>query len=706
MKDLNFSFSDTISGYVSDFDWGKQSFTLKTTDGREFAVDITETTNAEIERNLGEGYIDATAQMRDIISGYVHAYGIFYPHKGSPRFEAKHLLFPGRTDDEYVFESPDWWGGQIRQLADFFIRAQFGEGPIDYREYRTKINLVGEKTKDARQETDTISRLVYGFASAYLMTGEDRYLEAAEKGTQYLRDHMRFLDRTEGIAYWYHAIDIQGDTEEKIFASEFGDDYQALPCYEQIYALAGPTQLYRITGDPEILSDIEMTVGLFDKYYLDPDQGGYWSHVDPVTLSGTAESLGHNRSRKNWNSIGDHAPAYLINAYLATGSKRFADMLTSCADLICEHMPDYDNSPFVQEKFHGDWEKDQTWGWQQNRAVIGHNLKIAWNLTRIHSLEPKPAYKELAEKIAGLMPDAGMDRQRGGWYDVLEREVQKGDEAHRFVWHDRKAWWQQEQGILAYLILQGVFGDPRHLELARESSSFYNGFFLDHDDGGVYFNVFANGLPYLMGTERMKGSHSMSGYHAFELAYLAQVYTNLLITKEPMDFHFRPKAGAFPDGVLRVAPDLLPPGSIKIGEVTVDGEPYADFDGLGLTVKIPTGATEPRIRVRIMAGHDPFDVNTVVNEEGAWIVLGGKMSARDIVAFDRELQEAIAANPKKLTFDVRNLTEIAPAGLRSIAFAMPRLETGVAVRVEGASPEMAQRFRDADITEDIEITEA
>ena len=30
-----------------------------------------------------------------------------------------------------------------------------------------------------------------------------------------------------------------------------------------------------------------------------------------------------------------------------------------------------------------------TWGWQQNRAVVGHNLKIAWNLMRIHSVAPE-----------------------------------------------------------------------------------------------------------------------------------------------------------------------------------------------------------------------------------------------------------------------------------------------------------------------------
>jgi hypothetical protein len=66
-----------------------------------------------------------------------------------------------------------------------------------------------------------------------------------------------------------------------------------------------------------------------------------------------------------------------------------------------------------------------------------------------------------------------------------------------------------------------------------------------------------------MGTERFKGSHSMSGYHSSELCYLAAVYTNLLITKQPMDFYFKPQPGGFKDNILRVAPDILPEGSVR-----------------------------------------------------------------------------------------------------------------------------------------------
>ncbi|MGD0338950.1 MAG: AGE family epimerase/isomerase [Bacteroidota bacterium] len=599
---MRFEFSDTIAGYITRFEKEKKVFGLRTTDGREFPVKLTANTFARRLRNLDEPYFDCTAQIPDLLipGQYLFAYGIYYPEKGGHVFEAKTIDFPDSRVGRYRFEEPDWWIKQATSIADFFIKAQFLGKEIDYHNYRTFLSLSGERKGDFRQETDTISRLIYGFASAFLLTGEDRFLEAAEKGVLYLREHMRFYDYDENIIYWYHGIDVRGDKEHKIFASEFGDDWDAIPMYEQIYALAGPTQTYRINGDPSIMKDIKMTIDLFDRFFLDKKGEGYFSHIDPITLDPHSESLGINKARKNWNSIGDHAPAYLINLFLATGDQKYKDFLAYTADCIVKYFPDYENSPFVNERFFENWSHDLTWRWQQNQGVVGHNLKIAWNLMRINSLKPDARYVDLAKKIGAVMPTVGMDRQRGGWYDVMERTLKEGDESYRFSWHDRKAWWQQEQGILAYQILYGVLKDQEYLRLARESSSFYNTFFLDHDDGSVYFNVLNNGLPYLMGNERLKGSHSMSGYHSIELCYLAQVYTNFLNTKQPLDLYFKPMTNGFGNDVLRVQPDILPPGIVRISEVWIDGNPWTKFNADNLSVELPNLTYRPKIKVRLV----------------------------------------------------------------------------------------------------------
>jgi mannose/cellobiose epimerase-like protein (N-acyl-D-glucosamine 2-epimerase family)/anti-anti-sigma regulatory factor len=732
MDKMQFTFSDTIAGYVTATEGAPDgAFGLKTSDGREFQVKLTDVTFAEVIRNPHEPFQDPGAPIQSLLTPgrFLFAYGVFYPEGGDYSFEAQRIVLVGRTRNEWRFESADWWINQVRDLAEFYFKAQFPDGVIDYRTYRTQLTLEGQKIDTTRQETDTISRMVYGFASAYMLTGEDRYLQAAEKGTEYLREQMRAINEKEEIVYWYHGADIQGAHKRNILASEFGDDFDAIPAYEQIYALAGPIQTYRVTGDPRILRDAEMTVNLFERYFLDKDGEGYFSHLDAVSMDPRDESLTYNRARKNWNSVGDHAPAYLINLWLATADRRYADMLTYCADLIVTHFPDYEHSPFVNEKFFEDWTPDHEHPQLKNRATVGHNLKIAWNLMRIQHLHPDDRYVELARKIAALMPDVGRDKQRGGWYDLLLRELGPGQEFHRFVWHDRKAWWQQEQGILAYLILAGSLQelDP-YLQLARESSAFYNAWFTDNDSGGVYFNVLASGIPYVLGTERFKGSHSMSGYHSFELCYLATVYTNLLLTKQPIDLYFKPKQGALKDNILRVAPDLLPPGSIRIDAVWVNGNRYANFDPEAMTVTLPAPPAQPterhllairgkwdelpptpedvKVRVRIVSAALPFDIACDIVGRVARLTLDGDMDDSAVIALRLELKRIISARASEVVLLLSGLRSMSERCARAFAFAQQDLDLDTTISVVGANPEVKNTLEDVGALNGVTVLDA
>ncbi len=729
MDKLSWTSSDTIAGYVTSFERDGKTFGLRTNDDREFQVKLTDATYAELVQNLDEPFQDPRTPLESIITPgrYLFACGIFYPEAGEVKFEAKRFILVGRNTDEYRFEVPDWWIRQIRSLAEFYFNAQFPDGTIDYHNYRTHLTLEGQKLPGTRQETDSISRMIYGFATAYMLTGVDRYLEAAERGTEYLREHMRALDEDRDCVYWYHGMDVIGNRERKIFASQFGNDFDAIPAYEQIYALVGPIQTYRVTGDPCILQDAEKTINLFNQFFLDREKGGYFTHIDPVNFDPRAESLGANRARKSWNSVGDHAPAYLINLWLATGDKRFEDFLVYTADTIVEHFPDYEHSPFVQERFHEDWSHDTTWGWQQNRAVVGHNLKIAWNLMRIHHLRPNEQYTELARKIAAILPTVGMDRQRGGWYDTMERVRSAGEEWHRFVWHDRKAWWQQEQAILAYLILYGSLRQPEYRQLARESMAFYNAFFPDHDNGGVYFNVQATGIPFLLGTERFKGSHSMSGYHSFELCYLAAVYCNLLINKQPMNLYFKPKAGAFKDNLLRVMPDILPPGSVRIEQVWLNGDRYQDFDPVAGTVTLPsmqqqqslaqrpswagnpylmpTMTRELKVRVRLAPTGTLFDALLDLSDEVGQLVLYGDLSEVAAPAFKAHMEKIVAAQPRRVVLRLEDLHTIAEIPARMLCFFIDKFTTNEAIYVVGTNEKVKETLQRVGVWEELNAME-
>ena len=466
-----------------------------------------------------------------------------------------------------------------------------------------------------------------------------------------------------------------------------------------------PVQTYRATGDPRILADARRTIRLFNKFFRDKERGGFWSHVDPIMLESNGAVLGPNRARKNWNSVGDHAPAYLINLWLATGDDAFADLLVELGNAIEHHFPDFEHSPFVLERFLADWSPDLTWGWQQNRGVVGHNLKIAWNLMRLNSLRPNDNYLKLARRIADTMPSVGGDRQRGGWFDVLERTLGPGEEVHRFVWHDRKAWWQQEQGILAYLLLAGTLDDADYLRTARESAAFYNSWFLDHDAGGVFFNVLANGIPFLMGTERLKGSHSMGNYHSSELAYLAAVYTNLLVTHQPLDLHFKPKPGAFPDGLLRVQPDILPPDSVRLESVWIDDKPYSHFDPAALVVELPESDRAVHVRVRLAPKQKAttFGVQLDVNEGVATLSLGGKLDEQAVDALREEITRLSVVQPHRLVLNAYDVEEISPEAVRALAVGRQKLGLDAEIDLEGASDAVRIALGLAEMAEEVRL---
>ena len=96
MNKIDFTFSDLIAGYVTSYDQASDSFGLKTSDGREYTVHIAVNCYAELVRNLGEAFHDASGPMREMLTPdrFLFAYGIFYPDgtDGDCRFDVKHIV--------------------------------------------------------------------------------------------------------------------------------------------------------------------------------------------------------------------------------------------------------------------------------------------------------------------------------------------------------------------------------------------------------------------------------------------------------------------------------------------------------------------------------------------------------------------------------------------------------------------------------------
>jgi hypothetical protein len=572
-----------------------------------------------------------------------------------------HLLHSSR--DHLHFEHTRWWIDQLVVMANKWLDDLFGDKRTyqldDFAAlYRTNLNILGLPTDDDTQEMATLSRLIYGLASAFLVTGDERYFQAAKAGVQFQQQAFRSYSADGRFCLWYSAIKRQRYLNRRMLDAEAGDDAGGIPLYEQIYALAGLAMYFRITGDWEVLQDIRRTIcamltlwGHWPEADGKPRFDGFFSHIDPVTFTPRDNSLNRggmlgprdNREAKNWNSIGDHIPAYLMNMVLALDPLPYEDgkgdaaerrrdleellghcvlILGDTARLIREHFP-RTHSPLVQERFDKDWKPVENWDWQQNRGVVGHNLKIAWNLTRVGNwyqarggadneqiaADCYARAKTLAEDMGVL----GIDQIRSGVFDALERVPPDDGLPIQFGWWSTKDFWQQEQGILAYLILLGH--DPENTDFrkqAQELSAFWNLFFLDRERAGVFFRVNDNGQPLIEGKYGNIGDHSKSGYHAFELGLLAHVYQMAYLPREDRQhtvfaLHFRPDADSGL-AALNVAPDALAPGVLRIRDVSINGvnRRISKTDHETLRVPLRPGDLGKKVVVRLEVTEEAF----------------------------------------------------------------------------------------------------
>ena len=661
-----------IIGEITDLQPENRTFDVKTRSGNIFRVRVRATTWFDAVKNLdridrrrprvcaGESQEKCWDNLR--LGDLIAVEGVYSRNDDHECYDALAIHELVSHLGYYHFEHTFWWIAQIEALGERWLDNLFGDKSTysidDFSAlYRTSLNIQGEAVHDGqeRQEVATLARLIYGFASAYLMTGEERFFIAAKAGIDYQREAFRSTSADGRFCFWLHARMRDRNGRYTVLTSLNDEDINSLPLYEQIYAIAGLAQFYRITNDWEVLYDIRRTIASFNQFYADRGADGvldgYFSHIDGVEFSWDSSKLEERatRAQKNWNSVGDHLPAYLINLLLALDplpeieegedkeaiikdlnefKKNAREILDVTARLIAEKF-DQPGNPYVCERFDREWHPNFSWGWQQDRGVVGHNLKIAWTLTRVanfYRMEGRDAEADKLTKFANRlgqdMARLGIDQIRSGAFDTVERNPSNGNPLE-FPWLNTKDFWQQEQGILAYLILFGhsiLEGQSEHSEdyltLARELQAIWNLYFLDRERNGVFFRVSDNGLPVISSTYGDKGNHSISGYHVFELSYLAHVYLRTYLPRNQrhhsgLVLHFRPMNNK-PFRSINVLPDFLGKDAIELKEVVINGIQRKIVDPGNFQIPLRDGDCNCKITVvfqqteKLFNGLSPF----------------------------------------------------------------------------------------------------
>ncbi len=410
------------------------------------------------------------------------------------------------------------------------------------------------------------TRNAYGFVRAFMLTGQERYLTMARRALDFMYRH--HWDTTRGG--WITMVDR--------FGGQTSAGWQKT-AFDQHYALLGPSAY------------VEATQDTLDWAWLND---GYESNETHLWDSGpTSEGYFDNasadwsvRTGKSFNATVDAVTTHLLTMYLMTQDALYATRLKQMADQMVQRFAGtmgQQRIGFV-EMFSTDWSWSNTTANNNTRTIMGHVLKTAWCLGRIHQLFPDPLYVATAESLMNDVLAKGYDHHYGGPYKDYDRVT---GEMFMYGQDTAKAWWQMEQAITAGLMLYEITKKESYLAAADATVDFFMRYFVDHVYGDVYSDRFRNGAA-ITAWGNDKGNAYKAGYHSIELGYYLYLYGNLFVRGLPVTLYYRFQA-LDEEREIRLNPLAYSSPKYRIQHVLADGTEYTEFDAANRTLHLPPG---------------------------------------------------------------------------------------------------------------------
>lgn len=400
-----------------------------------------------------------------------------------------------------------------------------------------------------------ISRHVFGFSAAYLLSGDDKYLDIARQGAEYLDQHA--WDPQYGG--WFDKLTPDGKplVETKSISL-------------QLYTNVGLTAYYAASGDERALSLVRKSVDIQRTKGLDAQAGGY---VQALNRDLTVADYGKNK-HAHYGYIG----SLLLNLYLSTHAPEVLAWEKELADLSLARMLDqFGWIHGFRSRFDRHWQRTPALVDGREVVSVGAELTAALAFLRLYHQTGEKKYLAAGRRLGDQVARWGFDRGRGCWYDLIETAPPHRPVARPTIW-----WWVQIYGSFLQLQLYRVTGDKACLDAFKKSEEFFTNFMRDPEQGGVFGSVTPDGR--FMGEGR-KASDSEwhTSYHEMEHALLNYLYLNLYVNRTPAVLHYRL------DGPSVHFVSLVDDPAVRISAVTMDGKPWTDFDAAKRSVAVPAG---------------------------------------------------------------------------------------------------------------------
>jgi mannobiose 2-epimerase len=263
------------------------------------------------------------------------------------------------------------------------------------------------------------ARHLWSYSGAYLLTKEEKYLEAATHSYQFLKNGL--WDATNGGIYWL--VDYKGDP--------------LIPTkhiYAQSFAIYGLSEYVKASGSDEAKNLAIEIFHMLEEKCFSAERNGYLEEFTVDWHPKENELLNEGRGTLFTTNSTLHLLEAYTNLYSVWPDEKLLGKINFLLDLFYNKIYHY-NGHFCQVSF------DANWNALNDKFSYGHDIETSWLLTETLQVTKlnRPDIVEMNKQIAYKVASEGIDTD-GSIYDA------KADG----VVHKTRVWWAQAEAVIGF----------------------------------------------------------------------------------------------------------------------------------------------------------------------------------------------------------------------------------------------------------------
>jgi len=382
--------------------------------------------------------------------------------------------------DQSQLIDADWYGHNLIIAADLWnggLDGQSGMGTYqdDFNGFfHVNLNRMWGQTSMRSSTSIAQSRAIYMNVEAYRVSGETRFLDAVNAGVHFLMTE--FWDAEYGGFFW------------EVSKSGIARD-QMKHGYGNVHPIFALAQTYAVTNNPAHLQAALDQLELFQTYFLDP---AYACAIHPGFNRAFTEIMGTN----NIDVFTHYFEALLSLHDVTDGEQRAAidDEIVRCGDFLVNFLyhnqAGFTDRGYVAYNYDANWQPAQepytreTQWTVARQATTGHNIELAYLLSRAVERGFDPDWLRTADKLLKFCIEYALDAETGGMlYEITDYDGQPlvgNPDNPLYIW-----WAQAEtaRALLHFLVVRGV---DDYAERFKAVETLFHADLTDQEYGGLY----------------------------------------------------------------------------------------------------------------------------------------------------------------------------------------------------------------------------